>query len=229
MTTRYPWLLFDADDKLFDYRRAEAEALVAAFGEQGIAFRPSWLGVYQRVNAAAWRALEEGRVTPARLRVQRFEELAAELGLEIDPPAFSTTYLAHLARQAHLIDGALAVVEALRPRHRIAVITNGLSEVQRPRLARSPLARLVGPLIISEEVGAAKPDTAIFEIALDRMGAPDRGDVLMIGDSLSSDIAGGLAAGIDTCWYNPEGRARSGSTAPAYEIRSLGELPPIVG
>jgi 2-haloacid dehalogenase len=223
--TRYPWLLFDADDTLFDYRRAETEALIGAFEAQGLPFQPGWLAVYQRVNAVAWRALEEGRVTAARLRVLRFEELAGALGLALDPAAFSTVYLRQLSTQAQLVDGALKVVEALCSTRRIAIITNGLSDVQRPRLARSPLAGLVGPVVISEEVGVAKPDRAIFEIALEQMGGADRRDVLLVGDSLSSDIAGGLAAGIDTCWFNPAGRPRGDAAAPTYEIRRLDELP----
>ena len=228
MTTRYPWLLFDADDTLFDYGRAETEALVGAFEAQGMPFQPSWLPVYQRVNAAAWRALEEGRVTAARLRVMRFEQLAAELGVRLDPVAFSAVYLGQLSMQAHLVDGALSLVSGLSATHRIAIITNGLSDVQRPRLARSPLAGLVGPVVISEEVGAAKPDPAIFAIALERMGDPDRRDVLVIGDSLSSDIAGGAAAGIDTCWFNPRRKPRGDGPAATYEIAELNGLLAIV-
>ena len=227
MTTRYPWLLFDADDTLFDYRRAETDALRGAFEAQGIAFQPDWLPVYQRVNAAAWRALEEGRVTSARLRVMRFEELGGELGLALDPAEFSAVYLRQLSMQAHLMEGALELVHSLRASHRLAIITNGLSDVQRPRLARSPLADIVGPVVISEEVGAAKPDPAIFAIALARMGDPDPSDVLVIGDSLSSDIAGGAAARLDTCWFNPRGLPR-GDAVPTYEITHLAELSGIV-
>lgn len=229
MPPRYPWLLFDADDTLFDYHRAETDALREAFVEQGFAFDPAWLSIYQRVNAAAWRALEAGAVTAARLRVLRFEDLSAELGLALDPAAFSTVYLRRLSMQAHLVDGAMAVVESLLPRHRLAIITNGLADVQRSRLARSPLASMIGPLVISEEVGAAKPDPAIFAVALERMGSPAPRDVLVIGDSLSSDIAGGIATGLDTCWVNPGARARGRGPAATYEIRHLEELPAIVG
>jgi 2-haloacid dehalogenase len=227
-TPRYPWILFDADDTLFDYRRAETGALAAAFEDQGVAFDEAWLPVYQRVNAAAWRMLEEGRVTSARLRVLRFEQLFAELSLSLDPAAFSVVYLRQLSHQAHLVNGALELLEALRPRHRFAIITNGLSDVQRPRLAASPLAPLIEHVLISEELGVAKPDPAYFDIALERLGGPDRRDLLIVGDSLTSDIAGGIAAGIDTCWYNPAGAA-SGGVAPTYTIARLEALRPIVG
>lgn len=229
MSVRYPWLLFDADDTLFDYRLAEASAIAAAFAGHGIEVRDDWLAAYQEVNARAWRALEQGTITQARLRVQRFEELFEVLQLELDPSAFSRAYLAQLAKQAHLVEGALEVVEVLRPVHRLAIITNGLADVQRPRLARSPLAAVVDVVVISEEVGVAKPDPAIFALALERMGGPAKRDVLVIGDSLSSDIAGGIAAGLDTCWYNPRALPGRDSAAPTYEIRRLDELPAIVG
>jgi 2-haloacid dehalogenase len=227
MPSRYLWLLFDADDTLFDYRRAEGEALRQAFEGQGLPFDTAWLAAYQRINGLAWRALEAGTITPARLRVMRFELLADELGLRLDPAAFSAVYLHQLAMQSQLVDGAMAMVEALVPRHRLAIITNGLADVQRPRLAHSPLASLIEHLVISEEVGAAKPDPAIFAVALERMDRPDPRTVLMVGDSLRSDIAGGVAAGLDTCWFNPEARPRDGGPRATYEIRRLDEVPAI--
>ncbi|HEY5627981.1 MAG TPA: YjjG family noncanonical pyrimidine nucleotidase [Candidatus Limnocylindrales bacterium] len=228
MPVRYPWLLFDADDTLFDYGRAEAEAVRGAFAVHGFTFDEGWLPAYQAINARAWRALEEGRVTPARPRVLRFEELFAELGLALDPVAFSAVYLAQLATQAHLVDGVQEVVGALRADHRLAIITNGLSDVQRARIAASTLAGVVEHLVISEEVGAAKPDPAIFAVALARMGDPDPRDVLVIGDSLSSDIAGGVAAGLATCWFNPGAKPRGDGPTPTYEIRRLAELLPLL-
>ena len=229
MPPRYPWILFDADDTLFDFGRAEAQALREAFGALGEAFDEAWLPVYQRVNAVAWRELEAGAVTPERLRVLRFERLADELGRPIDASSFSAEYLRRLAMQAHLVPGALATVRRLRPRHGLALITNGLADVQRPRLARSPLRDAFEQIVISEEVGVAKPDPAFFEIVLDRLGRPARADALVVGDSLTSDIAGGIAAGLDTCWFNPAGRARGDGPAAHYVIGRLNELPSLAG
>ncbi len=224
LTTRYPWLLFDADDTLFDFRAAEAHALEAAFRDVGVSFDPAWLAVYQQVNARAWRALEEGRTTPERLRVLRFDDLFAQLGLPLDADAFSVTYLRHLGTQAELVDGALEMLDAVLPGRRLAIITNGLSEVQRPRFAASAIADRIAAVVISEEVGVAKPDPAIFAIALERMNGPAPHEVLMIGDSLSSDIAGGIAAGLDTVWFNPRGLDGSGGPTPTIEVGSLAEL-----
>jgi 2-haloacid dehalogenase len=148
--------------------------------------------------------------------------------LEIDVPTFAGVYLQHLGMQAQLVDGALEVVRTLATSHRLAIITNGLTEVQRPRLAASAIREHVAALVISEEVGAAKPHRAIFDAAFARIGMPETSGVLMIGDSLSSDIAGGIGYGLDTCWYNPHGLPGRDDLVPTYEVRHLGELPPLL-
>jgi 2-haloacid dehalogenase len=226
---RYQWLLFDADDTLFDYVSAEAAALRASFGDHELPYDAQALASYQRVNRAAWQEFEDGRITQARLRTRRFEHLFADLGVTTDVGAFARTYLEHLGRQAQLVDGAHELVRALAPRYRLAIITNGLADVQRPRLAASAIRPYVEALVISEEVGAAKPDRAIFDAAFARIGMPSRSEVLMIGDSLTSDIAGGIGYGLDTCWYNPHGLPGRADLAPTYEIRDLAELLPLLG
>ena len=225
---RYRWLLFDADNTLFDFDRAEVEALRRTFEQLGIAFGPDHLPVYRRVNREIWRALEQGEISAAELRTRRFELLFEALGIEADAERFSAAFLPNLALQGHLVPDALAVVRELHASYRLAIITNGLGDVQRPRLARSAICDCIAELVISEEVGAAKPDPAIFDAAFVRMGRPGRDEVLLIGDSLASDIAGGIAYGIDTCWYNPGGATRVDGVVPTYEVRGLAELPALL-
>ena len=140
----------------------------------------------------------------------------------------SRRYLEHLSRGTDLIDGAEAVLERLSARAGMVLVTNGLQDVQRSRFARSTIGGYFRDLVISEEVGAAKPDGRIFDAAFRALGNPRKEEVLMIGDSLSSDIRGGADYGIDTCWFNPEGKPREGEIEIRYEIRRLSELPPIV-
>jgi 2-haloacid dehalogenase len=224
----YKWLLFDMDDTLFDYDRAEESALRATFEQVGLAFDADILRVYRGINDKLWLDLEGGRVDAARLKVVRFERLFAALDVRHDPPAFSARYLANLGDGIFLLDGAEEVVRTLGGSFDLGVITNGLTDVQRPRLAKSGFDGYVKAVVISEEVGAAKPDPAIFDIAFERMGHPTKNEVLIVGDSLSSDIAGGLAYGIDTCWLNPAGRP-GGEPPSTFEIRRLSDLLPILG
>lgn len=224
----YEWLLIDADGTLFDYDRAEAEALAGAFAEFNVNPASHVAETYREINGWIWRAFERGEISQADLRIRRFEKLFAAVGVRLDATDFSRAYLEHLSRGAHLIDGAESVVRALRSKVRLLLLTNGLADVQRPRLARSAIRGLFDDVVISEEVGVAKPDERIFDICFARMGHPERSSVLMVGDSLTSDIRGGIEYDLATCWFNPKRKPNESGLHPRYEIRTLAELLPIV-
>ncbi len=226
---RFEVILFDADGTLFDFERAEAHALRAAFADLGEPWSEELLPIYQRINKSLWRELEKGRITAGYLRTERFAQFCREAGVKADPLAFARSYLKRLGEGSFLIEGAEAVVRRLSARHRLAIITNGLSEVQHARIARSPIADLFESIVVSEEVGVQKPEAGIFRIAFQLLGVSDRSRALMVGDSLSSDIQGGINFGIATCWLNrrPSAAAPSGPR-PDWMISDLRELPAIV-
>jgi len=228
---KYQFLLFDADGTLFDYDQAEAEALQRTFEQFGLPWSEADLGLYRQINASVWKMLEQGQITPAALSQARFERLLQRLAHpEIVVEHFSTVYLANLGNCAPLIDGAIEVLAALSPQFQIAILTNGLKEVQRSRLKHAAIHPYLdeGSIIISEEVGFAKPSPAFFDVAFERLGSPPRDAALMIGDSLSSDIQGATQYGLDSCWFNPSGLPRPDGLAITYEIRHLKELLPLL-
>lgn len=226
----YRLLIFDADGTLFDYDRAEAYALAAALTESGLSFdEEQMLPSYRRINKAIWRAFEAGDIVQSEISTRRFSEFFREIGLTCDVSAFSRSYLSHLAEADFLIEGAEEAVSALSHYYSMAIVTNGLSRVQRGRFGKSTIARHFHPIVISDEVGVQKPNPEVFDFVTQEYPAVSREEMLMIGDSLTSDIAGGVAAGLDTCWYNPHGEAgvtkgSSFAPEPTYEIRSLGDL-----
>ena len=220
----YGWLLFDADGTLFDYDRAEATALQRTFEEMGHGFEPGYATAYRQINGQIWLDFEQGRISQERLRTRRFELLFEAVGAQLPPEVFSVAYLRHLAQATYLIDGAEEVIRALHGRVGLMLITNGLHEVQRPRYAASALNGYFAGLVISEEVGAAKPDPLIFDAAFRRMGQPRREEVLMVGDSLTTDMQGGSDYGLDTCWYNPGQRPLDPDVPIRYEIQDLRQL-----
>jgi 2-haloacid dehalogenase len=226
---KYKWLLFDADGTLFDYDRAEATALQRTFEQAGQPFEPRYAEAYRQINRQIWLEFEQGRISQKALRTQRFEQLFALLQIDLDPVAFSASYLGYLAEGTYLVDGAEQVIRTLHGQVGLMLITNGLKEVQRPRLARSAISGYFADIVISEEVGAAKPDARIFDAAFQRMGHPRKADVLMVGDNMSSDIQGGNDYGIDTCWFNPEGNPRELDVDSRYEIADLWELVDLLG
>lgn len=219
---KYTWLLFDADDTLFDFPRAEANALRWTLEQSNLPFRPEYFEMYSRYNQQVWQEFERGEVTSLELRVKRFRLFFAEAGLAGDPEAVSPLYLRNLALGTDLLPGAEEVIGALRGRFHLALVTNGLKDVQRPRLERSVLRDSFERVFISEEVGAAKPSRDYFEAVLRGIGGPPKESVLLIGDSLTSDMRGGLEYGIDTCWYNPSGKTTS--LPVTYQVARLTEL-----
>lgn len=224
----YQWLLFDADGTLFDYDRAEAKALEGTFRDFNLPFEPGHAGAYQKINHQIWLDFENGQITASALRVTRFERLF--VALQIAPGSasfaaeFSDRYLRNLAMASDLTNGAEKITRALKARYHLALITNGLKDVQRPRLAGSPIADCFEVVAISDEMGVAKPNPRYFRAVFDRIGQPERMNVLVIGDSLTSDIQGGINYGLDTCWYNPSGKAADAKLTPTYQITRLDEL-----
>lgn len=227
-TPNYTWLLFDADGTLFDYNRAEGKALADAFEAFDLAFDERTAALYRDINHQVWVEFELGRISSERLRVARFERLFQAMAAAVDPADFSRRYLLNLGQSSDLVEGALETIDGLRGSYRLGLITNGLSDVQRPRLAGSALADAFEVLAISEELGVAKPDARFFEVVLDQMGRPPREEVLVIGDSLTSDILGGLNAGIDTVWVNPAALPANPNIPATYEIRGIAELGPLL-
>jgi HAD superfamily hydrolase (TIGR01509 family) len=112
---------------------------------------------------------------------------------------------------------------------RLVVLSNGIKDVQVPRIRNSPLAAYIEALVVSEEAGVGKPDPGIFEHACKVLGFHDKQGMLMVGDSLASDIQGGANFGIDTCWYNPGRRENSSELRPTYEVDSLAAIPGLFG
>ena len=218
----YNWLLFDADDTLFDYPKAEAVALRRTFEYFGQVFRTEILRLYHVFNRQVWSEFERGEIVPQELRLKRFRLLFDEIHSPLDPQDFSQRYLENLAGTSDLLPGAGEVLKALSGRYHIALVTNGLKDVQRPRLENSVIRSFIEKIFISEEIGAAKPEKGFFDIVFREIGNPPRHKVLIIGDSLTSDMRGGVNYGIDTCWFNPDGKPIE--LPVTHEIKTLVQL-----
>lgn len=220
----YSWLWFDADGTLFDYHRAEGRALAQALQTFGLPFDDGVLKTYRHINQELWNALERGEITPPVLQLRRFEQLLEAIHGSGSPAELSALYLEHLAVCGELMEGAYEMLEALHVTHRIAIITNGLKAVQRSRLAHAHIEKFLDAVIISDEIGVAKPHRGFFDVAMAQTGFPTRESVLVIGDSLTSDMRGGVDYGLDTCWFNPTNIPRPENLAITYEIEALKQV-----
>ena len=222
---KYQLLLFDADGTLFDFDKAERHALekTLQFLERDFQLNP-YLANYREINQKMWCKFEKGLITIEELKIERFRKFIFQIKEDIEPGLFAEKYLDFLSEAAFLIEGVEGLLAKLSKEYRMLLLTNGLAKVQRKRFALSPIKNYFEDLIISEEIGVAKPDPKIFSYALNKVNYNDKGSVIIIGDSLSSDIRGGIEFGIDTCWYNPHNETVSEKYDPTFQIKSLAEL-----
>jgi len=175
-----------------------------------------------------WGQFELGEISLLHLRVVRFERLFGEFGIDLDPESFNLAFMDSLGQQRQLLPGAEDVVRDLSLSFRLLLATNGIAVVQRPRFTQSSIRKYFEDVVISDEIGVAKPQVEFMAEAFSRMGEPKKSEVLMIGDSLSSDITGGVNYGIDTCWFNPDGLPLNGFPKPTFTIAKLSDIEEIV-
>ncbi|EHR1327170.1 YjjG family noncanonical pyrimidine nucleotidase [Clostridium perfringens] len=222
---KYEVILFDADETLFDFKKSEKEAFKNAMLDFNIAYDENYhLKVYKEINTAIWKEFEQGLITQKKLKIERFKRLSDKLNINFDAANFAKSYMNHLADASFLYEDSTNLVENLNKSYKLSIITNGLISVQDKRIRQSTIAKYFDPIVISEEILISKPDPKIFEHTLKHINFSDKSKVLMVGDSLTSDIQGGINFGIDTCWYNPNKIKNETSIKPTYEISSFDEL-----
>lgn len=224
----YGIVLLDADETLFDFRNAEREALRKTLALFDIPCDDETTELYRELNEGLWRQLERGQISRQVLLESRFHMLFERLHAQGDSDRCNEIYLTHLAHGADLLPGAEELCRELAPHARLVLATNGVSHVQRKRLELSAICPYISEIFVSEEIGFSKPDPRFFDAVFSALQIGDRSCALMVGDSLSSDMAGANAAGIAACWFCQDPLADSGSVRIDWKIRRLSELIPIV-
>ena len=223
---RFDTLLFDLDGTLLDFDASEAVALAAVMAEHDIPLTAQLRETYKEINDALWAQHDRGEVTLAELFAARFTRTFERLGIEADGVALEAQYRRYLGEKACPMEGAAALCQSLHGRCRLYVVTNGERETQLAKLTGIGLLPLFDQVFDSESVGARKPEPAYFAHLAASIPDFDPARTLLIGDSLTTDIAGGNAAGLDTCWLTAAPVA--GEQPSTYVIRKLSELPAIL-
>lgn len=223
----YKVLFFDLDGTLLDFNASEREALGHLLLDKGIEATEEAFRCYHQINDSMWKMLERGEITRERLQTERFERFFETLGIQKLEGDEAFHYRMYLSQSAIPIKGARVLLENLSKRYPLYLVSNGNTDVQYGRLEKSGFQEFFQGIFLSQEVGYTKPDKRFFDVCMEKVTGLTAKDILLIGDSVSSDMKGGLLSGIDTCWYHPEGTPGmlSGDEIPVtYEIRSLEEL-----
>lgn len=218
---KYTTLLFDLDDTLLDFCKAEDNAITLLFEKYGIPVTDENKKLYSDINRAKWTALEKGEITRKELFTTRFADFFAVLGLAADSKKANEEYISFLGQGHFLIDGALETCRILSLKYSMFIITNGAKKAQEGRLTDSPLMQYFDGVFISEEIGYDKPKKEYFDYVYTHIPEKDKSKTLIIGDSINSDIAGAAGYGIDSCWVN---RGEEKASPATYTVKKVADL-----
>ena len=217
------FLLLDLDDTILDFHKAERIALSKTFRDFGLEPAEDVLDLYHNINKWHWEQLELGVMTRDQVLVNRFGALFEKVGMTVDPAACAKSYESNLGIGHYFLPGAEEAVKRLKEHYRLFLVSNGTATVQHSRLTSAGLYPYFEQVFISQEIGYNKPEKAYFDRCFERIPgfAPEK--ALMVGDSLTSDIKGGINAGLKTVWINPAHK-NCGDIRPDYEIEGLSDL-----
>ena len=218
-------VLFDIDDTILDFRTAERNSIKRTFEELSIPFDENILKRYSDINLSCWQSLELGTMSREEVLVGRFEILFREMKIETSASKVQERYESLLESGHYFIPGAPELLENLFPCYDLYLISNGNTATQESRLKSAGIGRYFKGVFISEQIGVNKPSPVFFDRCFAAIPNFRHEDALIVGDSLTSDILGGIKAGVATCWFNPDGLKGTGDIVPDYEIRELSELP----
>lgn len=221
---KYKTLLFDVDDTLLDFQKAEKVALRMLFEERGITLTREVEERYKKINKRLWEAFEEGEINRDEVLNTRFSILLKEYGEEVDGILFENNYRSYLEEGNQLMQGAFEFISQIQSEYDLYIVTNGISQTQDKRLRNAGLHALFQEVFVSEDTGFQKPMKEYFDYVFERIPNFSSEKGLIIGDSLSADIKGGYVAGIDTCWFNPEKKSNNSEIVPTYEVQNFEEL-----
>lgn len=227
---RYKFLLFDADNTVFDFTAGSKIAFHLAMAACGLAGGEETFAIYEKINLAHWKAFERGEITKEAIYSGRLQALSQALGVTIDIDRFDSVYKKVLGEQALLIPCADAVIHRLHAAgFRLFIITNGDTAVQKARFARSPLTPLFEQIFISDAIGVAKPEAGFFTAVMNAIDGFEKERTLVIGDSPSSDIKGAMNAGLDAVYFDPAMKPLPPGIEARYTIRALPDLLDLLG
>lgn len=217
-------LFLDLDDTILDFHKAERIAIARTFSASGLEPTEAVLARYHVINRLHWERLERGEETRQQVLENRFADLFAEMGMQADPAAIAKNYENNLGIGHYFLPGALEAVQSLHKKYKLYLASNGTAVVQDRRLESAGLNPYFEGIFISQRVGFDKPSKAFFDAAFSSIPDFRPEEAMMVGDSLTSDILGGIHAGIKTCWVNPDKRPASPAIEPDYEIESIADL-----
>lgn len=220
----YKVIIIDLDNTLIDFDTMEVKSLTESLEAFDVTVDKDMISDYIQINQGLWENLEKGEYTKAEILVKRFERFFKQYDLSLSPEEMNRSYLSNMANHVHMLDGAQALLDHVKGKAHIICMTNGVQSAQHTKMEKAKLYPYFDHVIVSDVVGVHKPDVGIFNHMITLIGDHQKEDMIIIGDSLTSDIKGGNNFGIKTVWYNPKSKVNVQNEPVDYEIKSLTEL-----
>lgn len=217
-------VLIDIDGTLLDFNKCAKASIISTFKDFNIDYPEDFYSTFKRINDSLWLRLEKNEITFKELHDTRFNLVLGALGIDFDGITFELKFREYLGRSVEQVDGALEILKYLSEKYFVAVASNGPFEQQKRRLKLAGFAPYIKEYFVSSAVGHEKPNAGFFEYAFSNTPSKDKEELIIIGDSLTADIAGGENFGIKTCWFNPNNLSVKKGINPTYTINTLLQL-----
>ena len=217
-------LLIDLDNTLIDFNECARHSIINAFDELGFTYTEKVFETFICENIKIWKRLEKGEITKPQLRANRWNIILGKLGIDFDGTVIEEMFENGVARGAYPVEGAYDLLDYLYGKYQMYIVSNGFRFVQESRLKIGDFEKYFDGVFVSEDIGIPKPAKEFFDYCIENLNNPSKEDVLLIGDSISADITGGINYGIDTIWFNKNNEPLPENIAPTYTVRSLEEI-----
>lgn len=221
-------ILIDLDNTLIDFNECARHSIINAFNELGFTYTDKVFETFITENVKIWKRLEKGEITKPQLRADRWNIILGKLGIDFDGTILEEMFENGVAKGAYAVDGAYELLDYLKDKYKLYIVSNGFRFVQESRLKIGKFEKYFDDVFVSEDIGIPKPAKEFFDYCFNKLGKPDKNDIILIGDSLSADIIGGINYGIDTVWFNKNKEPLPDNIKPTYTVNTLYEIPEIL-
>ena len=221
-------LLIDLDNTLIDFNECARHSIMNAFEKLGFDYSPIVFDTFIEENVKIWKRLERGEITKPELRANRWNIILGRLGINFDGTILEEMFENGVAQGAYAVTGAYDLLDYLKDKYEMYIVSNGFRFVQESRLKIGDFNKYFNNIFVSEDIGIPKPAKEFFDYCFKSLDNPDKNDVILIGDSLSADIKGGNDYGIDTIWFNKNGEENLSAIKPTYIVNKLCEIKSIL-
>ena len=221
-------ILIDLDNTLIDFNECARHSIINAFNELGFTYTDKVFETFITENVKIWKRLEKGEITKPQLRADRWNIILKKLGIDFDGTVLEEMFENGVAKGAYAVDGAYELLEYLKDKYKLYIVSNGFRFVQESRIKIGNFEKYFDDVFVSEDVEIPKPAKEFFDYCFEKLGNADKNDTILIGDSLSADIIGGINYGIDTIWFNKNNEPLPNNIEPTYTVNTLKEIQKIL-